>query len=444
MPGRGWSVAAGCGIMADVTSTVQDRGAAAGGAGFDRNVELGDDVIAMARQAAVDAAAEDAGTGGAFPAAGEAMVGEYLGALREGQVAAIARFGSRQRGYHGWAWTVILANVADGEPWTVSEVVLLPGTEALLPPEWVPWQERIRPGDLGAGDLLPTEPDDERLVPGYLQSDDPAIEESERNEFIGVATELGLGRPRVMSRDGRADLAQRWHEGEFGPAAEMAQQSAGPCVSCGFYLPLAGSLGAGFGVCGNEYSPADGRVVDVGYGCGAHSEAAAELVEEYQPPAAAVSVLDEEQLDVHPRPATADGGGAAADADPAASLQAVLALLPPPGNAQLIAGVARAALTAAALPAQLLGGSSSGEAATSSGDAEAGAGSVDAEAGTGVGSAAADARTGDAGSARRYAADATGSIDVAESAAGRVADAAADSGADDTAHADTLGDRKED
>ena len=44
--------------------------------------------------------------------------------------------------------------------------MLLPGADALLAPEWVPWSERLRPGDLGVGDLLPTAPDDDRLVPG--------------------------------------------------------------------------------------------------------------------------------------------------------------------------------------------------------------------------------------------------------------------------------------
>ena len=56
---------------------------------------------------------------------------------------------------------------------TVSEVVLLPGPEALVAPEWVPWQQRIQAGDLGVGDLMPTEAGDPRLVPGYLESDDP-------------------------------------------------------------------------------------------------------------------------------------------------------------------------------------------------------------------------------------------------------------------------------
>ena len=56
----------------------------------------------------------------------------------------------------------------------VAEVVLLPGEGALLAPEWVPWSERLQPGDLSPGDLLPTAPDDPRLVPGYLLIRRPA------------------------------------------------------------------------------------------------------------------------------------------------------------------------------------------------------------------------------------------------------------------------------
>lgn len=38
-----------------------------------------------------------------------------------------------------------------------------------------------------------------------------------------------------------------------------------------FLPPLAGSLSAAFGVCGNEFA-ADGHVVHAEYGCGAHSD----------------------------------------------------------------------------------------------------------------------------------------------------------------------------
>ena len=44
-------------------------------------------------------------------------------------------------------------------------------------------------------------------------------------------------------------------------------------MTCGFFLPLAGSLRMALGACGNAYAPADGRVVTADYGCGAHSQA---------------------------------------------------------------------------------------------------------------------------------------------------------------------------
>jgi hypothetical protein len=130
----------------------------------------------------------------------------------------------------------------------------------------VPWQERLRPGDLSPGDLLPPVTDDPRLVPAYIDSGDPAVED--------VAFELGLGRARVMSREGRLDAAERWYDGDGGPESSMARQAPAHCGTCGFLLPLAGSLRAGFGVCGNEMTATDGRVVSVEFGCGAHSEAA--------------------------------------------------------------------------------------------------------------------------------------------------------------------------
>ena len=67
------------------------------------------------------------------------------------------------------------------------------------------------------------------------------------------------------------DAAQRWHDGDYGPESAMARSTKRVCRDCGFLLPLAGSLGTMFGVCGNEMA-ADGHVVDFTYGCGAHSD----------------------------------------------------------------------------------------------------------------------------------------------------------------------------
>jgi hypothetical protein len=111
--------------------------------------------------------------------------------------------------------------------------------------------------------LLAPAADDPRLVPGYTASGDPQVDDT--------AAEIGLGRRWLMSLWGRSDAAQRWQDGDYGPGSSMARSTKRVCRDCGFLLPLAGSLGAMFGVCGNELS-ADGHVVDKQYGCGAHSD----------------------------------------------------------------------------------------------------------------------------------------------------------------------------
>jgi Protein of unknown function (DUF3027) len=241
---------------------------------FSRSASSADDVLAQAVDLARAAAAETAGD--------PALVGDHLGASAEpispatDEVApeALGRvvthtFASRQPGYVGWHWAVTLARVPGEDGITIDEVVLLPGDQALLAPAWVPWHERLRPGDLSVGDVLPSTEDDPRLVPSYAVDDDSADDP----EASVVASEIGLGRERVMSREGRQEAIERWVAGEFGPHTAMARHAPGPCATCGFFLPLAGSLRSTLGACGNAYAPADGRVVTADYGCGAHSQA---------------------------------------------------------------------------------------------------------------------------------------------------------------------------
>lgn len=191
------------------------------------------------------------------------QVGEYLGASVDDPSAATHRFLAVMPGYQGWQWAVVVAAYPGAERATVSEVVLVPGPTALLAPAWVPWHERVQPGDLGPGDLLAPATNDPRLVPGFLSSGDEELDE--------LAAEVGLGRKQVLGDLGRTDAAQRWYEGEYGPNSPMARSTRRVCRDCGFWLPLSGSLGRLFGVCGNEMS-ADGHVVALDYGCGAHSD----------------------------------------------------------------------------------------------------------------------------------------------------------------------------
>lgn len=220
-----------------------------------------------------------------------AVVGEHSDTFGVDDAAVTHVFGADVPGYRGWRWEVTLASAGEGFPVTVSEVLLRPGPDALVAQEWVPWERRVRPGDLGIGDIFPTDADDARLVPGYLYSDDPAVEE--------VTREVGLGRARVLSRIGRLDAAARWRSGEFGPRADMARSVRDTCGTCGFYQPVAGSLSGAFGVCCNEIAPADGRVVSIDYGCGAHSEI---QVDQGASIPVAELVYDDSLLDFEPAP----------------------------------------------------------------------------------------------------------------------------------------------
>ena len=221
-----------------------------------------DSVAAKAVEIARAAAAEEAPTG---------MVGEHLGVTADAERVVTHAFACHDPGYVGWHWAVTVARASRAKNVTVDEVVLLPGDGAITAPPWVPWSERVQPGDLVVGIVWPTAPDDPRLIPGFSGADDLEGLAS-RAPLHPSQWEIGLGRSRVMSMDGLEGAAHRWHGGEFGPRSAMARSVDLPCASCGFLLTIGGPLGQAFGVCAQEMSPADGHVVALDYGCGAHSE----------------------------------------------------------------------------------------------------------------------------------------------------------------------------
>ena len=218
---------------------------------------------------AVGAEAVDAARAVLLELVAESEVGDHLGVTAEGAKVVTHHFACNRNGYHGWQWSVTVTRAPRQKFVTVDEVVLLPGDEAILAPEWVPYKERIRPGDLSPGDLLPTDDDDPRVVPAYTAGDEVIDERSVKT----LSEELGLGRERVLSLEGRELAAERWYEGSRGPDTELAQSSPAPCGSCAFLVRLTGPLGRLFGACANAYANDDGRVVSIDHGCGAHSEA---------------------------------------------------------------------------------------------------------------------------------------------------------------------------
>jgi len=229
--------------------------------------------------------------------AGADNVGEHVGVQADDERVVTHLFSCLERAYAGWRWAVTVSRASRSRSVTVSEAALLPGPEALLAPDWVPWSERVRPGDLGVGDLMPTATDDDRLVPvTMLEGDDGVLDWDDSTSWDAgaawdagreLAATLGIAdqdaaegssaprRSRVLSAIGRDTTAIRWYASEHGPGTPLARAAPGPCVTCGFLISLSGPLGRVFGVCANEFAPDDGRVVSFDHGCGAHSEAVA-------------------------------------------------------------------------------------------------------------------------------------------------------------------------
>ncbi len=232
---------------------------------------------------AVDLAREAAlvvGEGGA--------VGEHLGMEMVEERLATHYFACTAPAYRGWRWAVSVARVARSKTVTVCEADLVPGEGAMLSPEWLPYAARLAPGDLGPGDVTPFVEADPLLEAGFEATGDEDVD--------AVALwELGLGRPRVLSAEGREAAAQRWYDGDNGPTAPVAVKAPMPCSSCGFFVPMAGALRSVFGVCANAWSPSDGRVVSLDHGCGAHSEVDVEAPAPERVPA---PILDDDALDL--------------------------------------------------------------------------------------------------------------------------------------------------
>ena len=236
----------------------------------------------------------------------DGQVGDFVEAIDLGDNVTDFRFESRVRGYEGWQWSVTLYHDVELDHWTVNESSLVPTDKALRPPKWIPWKDRLEPGDLAVTDSIGTDPDDPRMEEGFRKTQDaetsddtddkpsvadetvqePAMDgnasdESEKTDVSEdseqpvtseedveeAVEEFDLSRRHVLTPLGRSQTAKRWYEGPHGPKSLSTKTADGnPCSTCGFFIPLKGELNLLFGVCANKWSPDDGRVVSIDRG----------------------------------------------------------------------------------------------------------------------------------------------------------------------------------
>lgn len=215
-------------------------------------------------------------------------VGEHVGVVVEGDRLLTHCFECLLLGYPGWYWTVTLARIPRSKRPTVDEMSLRPGEGAHLAPDWIPWADRLEPSDVSATDRLPYVESDERLESGFEDTGDDA---DQIDDY-----ELGLGRERVLSPQGRSEAFSRWYDGEHGPNNQATRTAAATCSTCGFLMTMGGSARTMFGVCANEWSPFDGKVVSFDHGCGSHSQTDVPKQKKMWDPAE--PVIDESDIEV--------------------------------------------------------------------------------------------------------------------------------------------------
>jgi hypothetical protein len=79
----------------------------------------------------------------AVEAASRNSVGFFIESIAEDEGVVTYLFEGKLKGYVGWRWSVTVFQAEESQAPTVSEVLLVPGPESLVAPDWVPWSERL-------------------------------------------------------------------------------------------------------------------------------------------------------------------------------------------------------------------------------------------------------------------------------------------------------------
>lgn len=143
------------------------------------------------------------------------QVGDVVNAIELGDNVTDFRLAADVRGYEGWQWSVTLYHDAEVGTWTVNESSLVPTDDALVPPAWVPWKDRLEPTDLAPTDSIGTDPDDPRLEGGFRKTEPVAG---------ASAGEDGKSTETAEQAEKSAETAEQAEPAE--PAAEKTQDSA--------------------------------------------------------------------------------------------------------------------------------------------------------------------------------------------------------------------------
>lgn len=142
------------------------------------------------------------------------QIGRHLAAKSEGDRLVTHLFESKLAGYGGWQWYAVLTRNSRSKVVTVDELGLLPSKDSILAPEWIPWAERVRPGDEEGEDELAAAagvapPEDAAGAVAPLDALDAAAADEEDSEVYAPEDDSDDEAPEDDSddADGNADGA---------------------------------------------------------------------------------------------------------------------------------------------------------------------------------------------------------------------------------------------
>ncbi|MCU1447254.1 DUF3027 domain-containing protein [Cryobacterium sp.] len=158
-------------------------------------------------------------------------IGEPLGYIVEGEHVLSLLFDCLMTGYPGWRWTVSLSRVdGDAEP-QVLETELMPGDDALLAPEWVPWSDRLADvkvaEELAAVELVDEDYGDEDDDDSDEDTDDESAESDDvADDGVDVLDGIDFDEALTASQLSEPSAAPEQHEAETGQAKGQADDRA--------------------------------------------------------------------------------------------------------------------------------------------------------------------------------------------------------------------------
>ncbi|QCU79496.1 DUF3027 domain-containing protein [Citricoccus sp. SGAir0253] len=101
----------------------------------------------------------------------EDQVGRHVGAVADDDRLVTHRFAAALPGYGGWEWFATLSRAPRSKHVTVCEVGLLPGQDAILAPDWVPWSERVSQEEKVRLDAIAAGEDPEKALARFRGED---------------------------------------------------------------------------------------------------------------------------------------------------------------------------------------------------------------------------------------------------------------------------------